>query len=128
VSNASVTSGQSPSGLVVGSGNSLYIESGGEADATLVSGGALFVESGGIASGSLVSAGGAFIVSAGGTAFATVLSGDGSTVNQLGGTVFNTVVEIDGIDFVDGGTDERDRRHRRPPGCLGRRRVRHLCC
>ncbi len=110
-----ISSGQTSSGLYIGSGEALYVLSGGSAvGTTVVSGGAEYVSSGGTAIGTIVSggatAGGEITVSSGGVASGTVLTG--APPSSLGsyqaeefvyGSAAGTVVSSGGYEDVGPG-------------------------
>ncbi len=89
----SVTSGETSTGLTLGSGDFLFVSSGGTAVATKVSGGGtveIFTD--GTASLTMVSSGGTEVVSSGGTAVSTTVSSSGTEVVSSGGSAVSTTV------------------------------------
>ena len=118
-----VSPGQTSSGLIVTSGETLYVLAGGSAvDVTVSSGGAEAISSGGVATSTTVANFAEQYVYAGGVASDTTLSGDqfifsrGSAVSTtvasnggyeniaISGTAIATVVQHGGEQYVDGGT------------------------
>lgn len=110
-----VGAGQTSSGIIVDSGGTLNVvsggtvistidrglvnvSSGGKAVGTMVaSGGAVFVSPHGLDSGSTIQSGGHQTISSGGTASRTIVFGDFATTQQVlaGGTALNTTLHGD---------------------------------
>ncbi len=95
------------SSLIISSGNTLDVASGGVAVGTVIDGGRVSVLSGGVTSGSIVSSGGTTSgiqwVSAGGSANSTTVLRGGKQIVFNGGTASDTVVSSGGRDVVSSG-------------------------
>lgn len=98
-----ISSGSVESGLVIGFGTSLYVESGGTAlDATILAGGGLVVESGGVASETTFGPGTSGIVSSGGVISDSVVQSAAVLTISSGGTDSVTSVASGGTLYAAG--------------------------
>jgi fibronectin-binding autotransporter adhesin len=100
-----VFSGQTSNGIIVLSGGTLKVDSGGTAINTVDSGGTDLVY--GIASGTIVNSGGTETVESGGTASNTVVSSGGSLVVLSSGLADPVVIYAGGSETINsGGSDD----------------------
>jgi autotransporter passenger strand-loop-strand repeat protein len=87
-----------------GSGDTLYVLSGGAASGTEITDANMIVFAGGVASGTLVNSLGTDYVASGGMTSGTIVSGGGAVEFVSGGTSYGTLVSSGGAEFVSAGT------------------------
>ena len=96
-----VTSGQTVSGVTIGSSSLLDVGAGGRAvSTTVVNGGMETVWSGGTVSGTVVSSGAVLLVSGGGSATGTTVLSGGTFIVLSGGSATGTVISSGGLGSV----------------------------